>query len=77
LELVTISPKQWNEFYKEYTIQFLTQPDYRLGQAFCNKFEVTDVLDKTYLLFYETSNEKAWDIIKNYIDGEVDGPFSK
>jgi len=75
--LAFITVEEWNEFYKEYTMQFLAQPDYRLGQAFCNKFDVTGVLDKTYLLFYETSNEKAWDIIKNYIDGEVNGPFSK
>lgn len=72
-----ITTDEWKTFYKEYMIEFLAHPDYRLGQAFCNKFEnkIDDVMEKTLLLFYETSNKKAWEIIKNYIDGEVDDPF--
>ena len=74
-----ISVDDWHEFFKDYSYKFIADPDYRLGQAFCNTYEhkINDVMDKTLLLFFETSNEKAWDIIKQYIDGDVDGPFSK
>lgn len=74
---MAITVEQWQEFWKEYHYDFMRNPDYRLGQAFCNKFNVTDVHQKSYLLFYETSNKKAWEIIKKYINGEVDDPFSK
>lgn len=73
-----ISVDEWNRFFKKYTYEFLQVPDYRLGQAFCNEFgELAEIIDQTYLLFYQTTNKEAWKIIKQYIDGEVDDPFSK
>lgn len=73
-----ISVDEWNKFFKDYTYEFIQDPSYRLGQAFCNKFEhIAQIMDQTYLLFYQTSNKEAWEIIKKYIDGEVNDPFSK
>lgn len=75
-KLVTVD--EWNHFFKQYTIDFMSCPDYRLGQAFCNHFgNAVDVIDKTHLLFYKTDNREAFNIIKQYIDGDVDDPFGK
>ena len=73
-----ITAQEWEEFFKQYTIDFMSHSDYRLGQAFCNHFgSLVDVLDKTHLLFYKTDNREAFNIIKQYVDGEIDDPFSR
>jgi hypothetical protein len=37
---------------------FVANPKYRIGQAFCNYYNITDPD-----LFYEENNNKCWNII--------------
>ena len=38
-----ISKKEYEEFLKDYTVEVLRNPDYRLGQAFLNYFPAVDL----------------------------------
>ncbi len=71
-----ISKQQYEEFLKDYTIEVLRNPDYRLGQAFLNYFPAVDRLmnndgdlgaaDATKL-FYTTNNDEARELIDRFV----------
>ena len=71
-----ISKQQYQEFLKDYTIEVLRNPDYRLGQAFLNYFPAVDRLmnndgdlgaaDATKL-YYTTDNNEARELIDRFV----------
>ncbi len=71
-----ISKQQYEEFLKDYTIEVLRNPDYRLGQAFLNYFPAVDrsmnndgdlgAADATKL-FYTTNNDEARELIDRFV----------
>ncbi len=71
-----ISQQQYEEFLKDYTIEVLRNPNYRLGQAFLNYFPAVDRLmnndgdlgaaDATKL-YYTTNNDEAREMIQSYL----------
>ncbi len=71
-----ISKQQYEEFLKDYTIEVLRNPDYRLGQAFLNYFPAVDRLmnndgdlgaaDATKL-FYTINNDEARELIDRFV----------
>jgi hypothetical protein len=68
-----ITQKQFDEFVKHYNWEVLKYSDYRVGQAFINYFPAVirtadgGEVDDSAKLFYNTSNEECWTIIRKLI----------
>lgn len=70
-----ITQNQFDEFVKHYNWEILKNSDYRVGQAFINYFPAAlrkvgrDIeVDDSAKLFYNTSNEECWNIIRKHIE---------
>lgn len=72
-----ITKQQYEEFLKDYTIEVLRNPDYRLGQAFLNYFPAVDRMMSNdgdlgaagaVKLYYTTDNKEFQELIAHYIE---------
>ena len=69
-----ITQNQFDEFVKHYNWEILKNSDYRVGQAFINYFPAVlrtsdgAAVDDSAKLFYNTSNEECWNIIRKHIE---------
>ena len=72
-----ITQKEFDEFVKHYNWEVIKNPDYRVGQAFINwcpavnRQQIAESggqdVDSTAKMFYNTSNEECWTIIRKYV----------
>jgi len=67
-----ITQDEFDEFVKLYTWEVIRNADYRVGQAFVNYFTAISraedfSVDETTNLFYNTSNEECWAIIRKFV----------
>jgi|APCry1669189567_1035234.scaffolds.fasta_scaffold00213_7 hypothetical protein len=72
-----LSPQEFDEFVKHYNWEYMRNPDYRVGQAFLNwcptiirkqiATESGQDVDSAAKLFYNTSNEECWNLIRKYV----------
>lgn len=75
-----ISKQEYEEFLKNYTVEVLRNPDYRLGQAFLNYFPAVDRninndgdlgAAAAVKLYYTTDNQEARELISFYLSKDA------